>query len=325
MKMVVTGATSGLGRNMAEAFLVEGHSVLALGRNKDSGRALETLGAEFLQGNIEDREYLRRALRGQEMVIHCAAHTSPWGPWDEFERANIQGTRNVVDACLDTGVERLIHISTPSIYFSGQPAELIEEDDPLPEPLTHYARSKKIAEDVVTEAVDKHGLPAILLRPRAIYGRYDRSILPRVLRVMRRGFFPLPSGGTAKIDITATQNVVHAARLCLTADRSCFGRAYNITNGEPMAVRDLMELVSQELQIKTRLFRAPYPLLDTYARGVEILSQITGQEPPFTRYSMSLLGVTQTLSLERARRELEYIPQVSTIEGLKAFSEWWRS
>lgn len=321
MNIAVSGGTSAVGRNMVEAFLAEGLSILALGRDRDVGSAIKTLGAEFRQGNIEDGDYVRSALRRRDVVISCATHTSPWRSWDEFERANVQGPRYVVGACLHIRVERVIHLSTPPIYFSGSSAELIDEGHSLPEPLTQYARSKKMAGDLVTEATVKNQLPAILLRLRAIHKQYDRTILPRVLEVMRRGIFHYQTGDTAKIDITATQNVVHAIRLCFTADNSRFGRAYNISNEDRMMVRKLIELVSKELEVKARLFLVPYPLLSSYAYELELLARVTGKEPSSTRYSISLLGVTQTLSLEGAHRELKYTSQVTTIEGSKAFSK----
>lgn len=320
MKIAITGATGGLGRNLVAHFLKKSEAVTALGRNKNIGSELEKGGATFRAGDLADRAFVTRALAGHDVVIHSAALASPWGRWSAFENANVIGTRNVVEA--SKGVKRFVYISTPSIYFSGHPAEQISENDPLPEPATFYARSKRLGEEIVNDAVI-NGLPALTLRPRALFGPHDAVILPRIIRVMERGVFPLPGGGHAKTDVTYVDNVVHAVDLCLQADPRFFGHVYNITNDESLTIRELTHLVSEVMDLKVRFVNAPLKplmlagnLLEKYA------TYVSQKEPLLTSYSVGLLGITQTLDITRAKSELGYKPLVSLREGLARYADW---
>ncbi len=325
MKIAITGATGGLGRNLTAYFLSQGHSVTALGRNQDIGRLLAQEGARFHAGDLGDLDYLRKVLDQQDVVVHAAALASPWGPWHEFERANVLGTGNVIKACAGRPLQRFIHISTPSIYFSGRPEENISEDAPLPEPQTHYARSKLEAEKLVNQAVDLHGLPAIILRPRAIFGPFDTVILPRIIKVMERGHFPLPVKGSAMTDVTFVDNVVHAVQLCIHADARYLGRVYNITNDEPLSVLQLTAMVAESMSLNVRFHNVPLGLLANLARFLEFQADhISHREPPLTQYTVGLLGITQTLCVNRAKAELGYQPITDIRSGLDIFSKWWR-
>ena len=317
MKIAITGATGGLGRNLVAYFAGRGDEVTALGRNEEIGRSL---GVRFLAGDLSDTGYVRSALAGADVVIHSAALAKPWGKWRDFENANVIGTKNVVDASKD--VQRFVYISTPSIYFSGKPALKIREEDPLPEPATHYARSKLMGEEIVRLS----GLPALILRPRALFGPHDSVILPRITRVMERGIFPLPAGGTALTDVTYVDNVVHAVDLCLKAPSTCFGRAYNITNDESMSIRDLTRLVAESMKIDVRFVNAPLQPLMLAGRALELFATyVSHREPLLTRYSVGLLGVSQTLDTTRAHSELGYMPIVSIRDGLERYREWLRA
>lgn len=320
MKIAITGATGGLGRNLVAHFLKRGDEVTALGRNAKIGAEL---GTRFLAGDLSDASYVRSALAHQDVVIHSAALAAPWGKWSEFEKANVIGTRNVVEA--SQGVRRFVYISTPSIYFSGAPAERISESDPLPTPATHYARSKLMGEEIVNEAV-KRGLPALTLRPRALFGPHDAVILPRIIRVMKRGVFPLPAGGSAKTDVTYVENVVHAVDLCLKADPRYFGHVYNITNDESLTIRELTRLVSETMKLDVRFVNAPLkPLMMAGSLLEKFATHVSHREPLLTSYSVGLLGITQTLDISRAKSELGYKPIVSLREGLALYADWQKN
>lgn len=314
MKIAITGATGGLGRNLVEHFVRRGDDVTALGRNERIG---SSLGVRFLAGDLADAAYVSRALANHDVVIHSAALASPWGHWRDFERANVIGTRNVVEA--SRGTSRLIYISTPSVYFSGRPASKISESDPLPEPATHYARSKLMGEEIVRSS----GLTTFTLRPRALFGPHDAVILPRIVRVMERGFFPLPAGGRAMTDVTYVENVVHAVDLCVQADSRFSGGVYNITNDEPMTIRELTRLVAEAMKLNVRFVNAPLKPLMGVGRLLEaVATHVTHREPLLTSYSVGLLGVTQTLDISRAKTELGYRPLVSIREGLTRYADW---
>lgn len=316
--IAVTGATGGLGRSLVEGLLASGHSVVALGRNVRIGAELESCGAKFIAGSITDSNYLSQAFSGVEVVVHCAGLASPWGDWEDFFTTNVKGTESVLKAMKERGVTRLIHISTPSVYFSGKSRTDIKEDDEIPIATNFYAKSKLQADDLVLEASKQNHLKSVLIRPRAIFGKYDATILPRMLKVLNKGYFPLFDGGEALVDLTAVENVIHAIQLALEKIDRFEGEIFNISNAEPMKIRELLYWLKQELGLKTKFFSVPSGPLKIVADILEIYAdKISHREPILSRYSIETMGTTQTLNIDKAKNLLGYRPIISVRDALK--------
>lgn len=325
-RVLVTGATGFLGRHTARRLAGMGWEVYAQGRNADVGRQLEQEGSVFLPGDLRDFERAKELCRGMDVVFHCAALSSPWGKYKEFYTSNVEATRHIVEGCKEHGVGRLIHISTPSLYSTRKERFAIRESDPLPgRPANAYAATKLIAERVVGEAA-REGLTAFMLRPRAIFGPMDNALFPRLLAANDSKGVPLLDGGRASIDLTCVDNVIDAMLLCCEAPLSAAGRAYNISNGEPILFKELVTRLFALLELPLRTRNLPYAAADAVAavmEGIHRLLPVLG-EPLLTRYSAAALGVSQTLDISLAREQLGYHPRVTTDEGLRAFAEWWR-
>lgn len=320
MKIAVTGATGGLGRSLAEFLLKQRYEVAALGRNERVGRELFVLGADFHGGNIADVDYVTKALNGCDVVVHCAGFASPFGKWETFYEANVKGTENVLHAMRANKIQKLIHISTPSLYFSGKPRENIRESEKLPEPQGFYARSKLMADELVLKEVDMRGLNAVLIRPRAIFGKYDTTVLPRILRLLQKGFFPLPSGGLSQVDVTAVENVVHAIWLALQSTKHFRGEAFNITNGEPLTIKELTQRLAMSMKLNVRFVSIPFPVLIGAASISEFFAKnFFKREPAISKYAIQSIGTTQTLNIEKAEQELGYKPVISVDSALKNY------
>lgn len=325
MKIAVTGATGGLGRSLTEFLIAQGHQVVALGRNREAGQALAAAGAEFRTGEITDTGYLRGAFAGCELVVHSAGLASPWGEWELFLEANVHGTSAVLQAMEHAGITRLVYLSTPSVYFSGRPIHDVREDSPLPPAQNFYSKSKIMADEIVLRETARRGLNSVLLRPRAIFGPYDKAILPRMLRVMRKGFFPLPDGGNSLVDLTAVENVIHAIDLVIRSPRVFRGEIFNITNAQPMTVRDLTSRLASATGLKVKFAPVPMVWLRGLAAVLEFFARhVTGREPVISRYGIGSLGTTQTLSVEKARRLLGYEPVISLEEAIGNFARTLR-
>jgi nucleoside-diphosphate-sugar epimerase len=325
-KALVTGATGFLGRHTVRRLVKLGWEVYGQGRNSETGRQLEQEGAVFLSGDLRDAETADRACRGMDVVFHCAALSSPWGKYRDFYTCNVEATSRIVEGCIRHGVVRLVHISTPSLYSSQRHRFGIRESDPLPvKPANAYAATKLIAERVVEQAA-ADGLTAFMLRPRAIFGPMDNALFPRLLAANRTKGVPLMNDGTARIDLTCVENVIDAMLLCCEAPLAASGRAYNITNGEPVMFKELVVRLFALLDIPLHTRRLPYAAAYGAAgmmEGVHRLLPFLG-EPLLTRYSAAALGISQTLDISAAREQLGYNPRVTLDEGLHDFAEWWR-
>ena len=213
-------------------------------------------------------------------------------------------------------VPRLIHVSSPSVVFDGGNHVLGTEAAPYPRRfLCHYSASKKLAEDLVQEA-HRQGLATTLLRPKAIFGPGDTTLLPRVLDAARRSRLPQIGDGTNCVDLTYVDNVVHALILTLHAPASV-GKIYTITNGEHVRLWDLIRQVLGRLGIDSRLRRLPYRLVYLMAMGMEMRAKLLGGEPTLTRYTTAILARTQTYDITAARRDLGYEPIVSIDDAVE--------
>lgn len=323
MKTLITGATGFLGGTLARHLHQIGWQVTALGRNPDAGQALADLGIRFVQADLRDRQSILAACTDQEVVFHCGAAVGTWGNTRYFYDVNVGGTDNLVAGCLQAGVRRLIHVSTPSIYFSTQDRFNLKEDDPLPPPINVYAATKLTAERVVARAY-RDGLPVITLRPRAIFGPGDTTLFPRILTALQSGRLPIIGDGTNVQDLTYIDNVVDALLLCVDSPAFTLGRHYNISNGEPTHIWALIAHLCAELNLPMPTRKVPLLLPMALATAMETIYKLLriGQEPPLTRYTVSMLASSMTLDISAAQYDLGYVPKVRVAEGIERFIAW---
>ena len=238
MRVLLTGATSGLGRNAAQWLLEAGHQVRATGRDERAGATLRQLGAEFCALDLAQAtpQQCRELVTDCEWVWHCAAKSSPWGGKAEFHRINAAATEKLAEAAGRCGVRRFVHISTPAIYFDFQPHYDLDEGYRARRFANHYAASKYAAEQrLLAQAKIYPQTTYIMLRPCGLFGPHDRVIVPRLLQQLERdrGVLRLPGGGQALLDLTFAPNVVHAMDLASRQRGLPSGAVYNITNHQP--------------------------------------------------------------------------------------------
>lgn len=326
MKALVTGATGFLGKALARRLLARGDEVTALGRNPVMLAALEREGMRPLRADLADADAVRAACQGQDVIFHSGALSSPWGPSQDFYRANLLGTQNVIAGCEAAGARRLVHVSTPSIYFRFGPRLNVREDASLPEqPANEYTRTKRLAEAEIDRAFAR-GLPVISIRPRALFGEGDNAILPRLIRRLRSRRLPVIGDGQNITDLTYIENAVDALLLCAEAPAELLGRKYNITNGEPLLLWGLVRKLCDALGYEFPRRQVPYALALGLAGVMEFTCRLLpGQpEPLLTRYMVGLLAQSTTLDISAARRELGYQPRISVDEGFWRYVRWWQ-
>lgn len=322
-KIIVTGATGFLGGRIVEGLQDYDAAVIAVGRNPARREELESLGATFVQADLCDREAVEKIVQGADLIIHCAALSSPWGTYQMFYDANVRATEILKDAALKFGVRRFIHISTPSVYFDFSNRRLIKESEPLPEKkVNHYAATKYLAEKVIQESP----LPFVIIRPRAIIGRGDTVIMPRVLEAYRQNRLKIVGNGKNVVSVTPVANVVQAVRLSMDAGENALGKAYNIASGEEIELWSLIGDMLQQLDLPFQPRKIPYPVAAAAARMMEIWSRwVSGKEPVLTRYSVAIMAKDMTLDISLAREHLGYEPMQTAKEAVAEFAKWYVS
>lgn len=326
MNILVTGATGFVGYRLIQQLKAAGHKVFATGRNQAMGEKISFLEIPFRAGDVADAAFVASLVKGMDAVVHLAGLASPWGPYDAFYRANVLGTRFVVEACLEQGVERLVHFSSPSIYVDGHDRQNVRESDPLPDPfINHYARTKFLSEQEVRTGGEQ-GLKTVILRPRAVVGAGDTVIMPRLLRAHGEGKLRIIGNGRNLVDMTSVANVCDAVECSLVAEGPALGQAFNITNGEPVRLWEMVGEVLSRLDLQLQHGKLPYPLAYAAAAALEAAAKADPHqpEPALTRYSVIMLARSQTLSIEKARDWLSFRPRQTTGEALEEFVDWWK-
>ena len=288
----ITGATGLLGSHIAEALIERGQRVRALVRSSSDVAFLEALGVERAVGDLHDPEALRRAFDGAGVVYHCAAHVGDWGPWSAFQRNIIDGTAHVLEACRVAGVDRILHVSSVTVY--GHPrdgGELIREHAPLGEHLfwfwDYYCRAKIAAEELARS----QGSRVTIVRPSWIYGPRDRTTLPRLIRAFRANRVRLIGSGDNRLNVVYAADVADGAIRAASASTAA-GQAFNLCSDGELTQRQFVDLLTEALA-RPRVSRH-LPFWAAYAAAfvLEAAARAVGQERPphLTRYAVGLVG-----------------------------------
>ena len=322
-KVLVTGATGFLGKYVVEELVEHGYQVRAFGRNRTIGQSLVNASVTFIQGDLTNQEDLTKACQEMDMVVHAGALSTVWGPWEDFYQTNVLGTKYVLEACREAKIERLVYVSSPSIYAASRDQlDIKESDAPQENRLNNYIRSKLASEKLFKDYPD---VSSVILRPRGLFGIGDTSILPRVLNLSQKIGIPLIGDGRQLMDMTCVENVALAIRLALETPQAA-GEVYNITNGEPRAFRNLIEETLRGLGYPIRYRKIPAPLVSAISSSLEFIykSLKLKGEPALTRYTYYLLRYSQTLDISKAERDLGYRPKITISEGIEQYVQDYR-
>lgn len=325
MRALVTGGGGFLGQAICRQLRERGDDVRSLARGDYP--ELASLGVEAVRGDITDRAAVARAMSGCDVVFHVAAKAGVWGPAAEYEQINLHGTRNVLAACREAGVQRLVYTSSPSVVHAGGDQEGIDESTPYPASFaTHYPRTKAAAEQEVI-AANGPELATVSLRPHLIWGPGDNHLVPRLIDRARSGRLRRVGPGTNRVDVVYIDNAAEAHLLAadrLSPGSLVAGKCYFISQGEPV---NLWEFVNQILACADLPpLKKGVSLGTAKAIGgvLEAVYSLLGRrdEPPMTRFVAEQLGTSHWYDISAARRDLGYQPRVSTEEGLERMREW---
>ncbi|MEM7409338.1 MAG: NAD-dependent epimerase/dehydratase family protein [Myxococcota bacterium] len=326
MRALVTGGAGFLGRAISERLVARGDRVRSFSRGAHP--ELEALGIESVRGDLADIDAVAGAARDRDVVFHVAARVGGWGARAEYRRTNVTGTEHVIEACRRNGVGRLVYTSTPSVAHAGGDIEGADESLPY---ATHfeaaYPESKAAAERIVLAANDAT-LATVALRPHLVWGPGDAQLVPRLLERARAGRLRLVGPEDKLVDATYVDNAAEAH--LLAADRlapgaACAGRAYFIAQGEPAPAREWINAVLDAAGLPPVERRVSARLAWWAGLAAETVYALLRrrEEPPITRFAARQLATAHWYDLTAARRDLGYVPSVSTAEGMARLREYF--
>ncbi|EDO48345.1 predicted protein [Nematostella vectensis] len=346
-KVVVTGGAGYFGSRLGYALSEKGAEVTLF----DIREPRHSKGLTFVKGDVSNKEHVRAVVKGADYVFHSASYGMSGREQlnkELIEKVNIQGTQNIIEACIQLSVAHLVYTSTYNVIFGSN--EIHEGDEALPylpldEHTDHYSKTKSISEQNVLKA-NKTNLPSksgrcgdylrtCALRPAGIYGEGEERHLPRIVNYIEKGLFSFTYGrGESKVDFVHVDNLVLAhvgAGSALTGKAPlAAGEAYFISDGRPINNFEFFKPLVEGLGYKYPTLRLPFVLVYVLAYLTEIIHSVVGRyiynfQPLLTRTEVHKTGVTHYFSIAKARSHFQYTPKVHDLSGVvKHFREQGR-
>ncbi|MGL4820988.1 MAG: NAD-dependent epimerase/dehydratase family protein [Bacilli bacterium] len=329
MKVLVTGAAGFLGSHVVEDLVGLGYDVVATSRDEAKFRKQSPVHARltFIPVDLSDHTQLTRLPHDITHIVHCAAHTTPWGAYATFVKHNVSSVRHLIDyAKTLPNFVRFVHVSTPSLYFGYESRTDVTEDERRDGGfLNNYTLTKYEAECVLDEQFRTEQFPFVGIRPRALYGERDTTVLARLIQANETIGVPLVRNGEHRLDMTYVKNVSHSIHCALQAADAVLGHYFNVTNDDPRTFRNVMDMLFQQLNIPFRARRVHPVVLYGAGNALEMIYRTfrLHSEPRITRYTASVLTHTQTLNVDKAKTMLGYKPIYSTEEGVVRYANWY--
>lgn len=326
-RVLVTGASGFIGSHVAQRLAKEGYPVRCLVRASSDTTFLETLEVELATGDLTDAASVRAAMEGCTYVVHCAAMVSDWGTEQEIRRVNVEGTRNVLEAAAQAGVERFIHISSTDVYGHPGGEGIAETHVPSPAFRNWYSSTKLEAEAEVRRFQHERRLPAVILRPATVFGPRSVEVVGEMARAIQAGRMLLVDRGRAIAGLTYVENVVDAALLALHGERAV-GEAFNVSDGLRVTWKEFTDALAAGLGCPPVKHSASYGVANalgfTLESGYRLLRRATGvsASPLLSRQAVQVLGRNQDFSTAKARELLGHTPRVPYADALAATLAW---
>jgi dihydroflavonol-4-reductase len=320
-KVLVTGANGFIGANVVRALLAHGDEVRALVRAGSDRRALAELPVELAEGDLRDREAVRRAVAGCARVFHVAADYRFWARDPrEIHDTNVRGTIHVLDACLELGVERVVHTSTVgTIGLSALPASCDETTPLAPGQIHgHYKRSKLEAERAALSFAER-GLPVVVVNPTAPIGPWDVKPTPTGKIVVDFAHGRLPAFVDTGLNVVHVRDVAEGH--WLAAERGRAGERYLLGNRN-LTLREILETLGELLGRPPPRVRLPYAAAWAAGAVSTAVAAVTGRPPAIPLEAVRMSRRRMFVDASKAVRELG-LPQTPVREAFQDAIGWF--
>jgi nucleoside-diphosphate-sugar epimerase len=320
MRILITGAGGFLGFEIAKLLVQKKYEVYNFSRY--AHKKLDNIGVKTISGDLTKAEDIKALFsHGFDAVFHVAALAGVWGKKEDFFAINYEGTKTLVDCAISSGVKTFIYTSTPSVVFGSHSLEGVDELTPYPDHfLTHYAHSKRLAEEYVLSKNTKQ-FQVCALRPHLIWGPNDPHILPRLIKRRKQNRLKIIGDGKNLVDVIHVNNAAYAHVLAFeNFNEKMNGQAYFIGQEKPVNLWQFinkMLLATGNLEVKGRIsFQVAYTLGSLFETLFKVM-KIYSSEPPMTRFVALQLATSHYFSHQKAHDHFGYAPRITIEEGLK--------
>jgi dihydroflavonol-4-reductase len=324
MRAFVTGGTGFVGGAVVRRLLEAGYEIRALVRPGTDTRQLDGVPVERVEGDVRDAGSLRRGVAGCDHVFHVAALYSFWGhPWDDFYQVNVEGTRRVLEAARDGGVERIVHTSSVAALGTNADHSPATEETPssLEDRIGTYQRSKFLGQEIAREFA-RQGLPVVIVNPSTPVGVGDHKPTPTGQVIVDYLNGRMPAYVDTGLNIVDVEDV--AAGHLLAAERGRIGERY-ILGGENLSLKQVLDLLA-EISGRPRVrYRIPNALALAWSYVDVTLARLNPRRiPAATPAKVRMSYHYEFYDPSKAIRELG-LPQTPAREALRKAVDWYRS
>lgn len=317
----VTGGTGFLGKHLIPNLCRRGFNVRVLTRTPDEHPWLDRYAnVTVIRGDMRDADLMRQSVQGCQYVIHAGGKFSFWGDAEDFADTNVNGARNIMLACKEAQIERVVHVSTVALIGTPSKDGIIDEDHPV-HPQDAYQMSKWSAEKVVQHYHEEYGVPAIILRPGAFYGPLGNYAFNRLFfRDALHGWMVQLDGGNY---VTFPAYIADVAEsICLSLTRGRVGEVYNIS-GDWLTHNQVFDIIIDEAKLWYPKVPMSRYIVIPFSRLLTALSHITSREPFYPINLQSVIFNNWRVVSDKARQELGFQPTDFRM-GARRTIEWYR-
>ena len=325
--ILVTGATGLVGSHFAEQARQRGFKVRALCR---TGAAIESLtewGVEIVDGDLANTESLKNACHGATVIVHCAAKVGDWGPTEDYRRINVDGTRSLLDAALESGsLKRWIQISSLGVYEGTDHYGTDESTPPNTVGIDGYTLTKVESEQLVTDYISSRQLPAVILRPGFIYGPRDRTVLPRLMEKLSTKKFAYLGATDKLMNNTFVGNLCEAVWLGIERDDQV-GEIFNIRDPRAVSKKEFVETICKVAGYENPSKVVPLHVAKFLAGAMETIWKLLKKQsaPLVNSARIKFLGLNLDFSIQKATEQLGYSPSTDFSDAMKQTVEWFQT
>jgi len=317
MLIFITGATGFIGSHLAARLMSEGNKLRCLARQTSNLDFLNDLGVSITIADISDKNALRQALEGVDLVYHTAAVVGEWLSEKQVREVNIKGTQNLLEASLEAKVKRFVYVS--SLAVLGMKHHHNTPPD-APYHLTGdlYSDSKIETEKMVMDFCRRHGLPVSVIRAGFVLGPRDRRFMPRVLKLIKEKKFMFLGNGKNIMNLVYIDNLIDVL-IQAGLRKEAVGQIYNVRNKDQVTMKEFITMVCDILGVETPRKSIPLPIAKALASCMEAGSRLMNKkEPPLlTKARVKVSGLNLDFDISKTIEDLNYDSRISIKEGLK--------
>ncbi len=320
-KVLVTGGLGYLGSNLVKGLVEQNHDVRILGHTRKPEGLVPREVTDIVYGDIRDAPFVRNAVDGVEIVMHTVSNFRKGGSdKGEAYSTNVEGTRNVLHACVKQGVRQLIHCSTIGVHGSVLEVPATETTPFNPGDL--YQETKVTSENEVVAYSREKGLNTTVIRPISLIGPGDMRMV-KLFRMIKKGRFFIVGKGEVLFQPAYIDDVVKGFLLCMDNEKA-IGETFILGSEEYLTLNDLVGKIASLLQVKPPGIHLPMLPLLILASLCEWICVPLGLEPPLHRRRMSFFQNNRAFSIEKAKDVLGYRPGVSLSDALARTADWYQ-